>query len=57
MSLSLDNLGPRAKAVDLAKTVLKIFEQIESPKPRPSAKLWPSGIVEPSQGTFLFKSH
>ncbi len=31
MSLSLDKLSQRAKAIDLAKSALEIYEQIESP--------------------------
>jgi hypothetical protein len=31
VSLSLDKLGQRAKAIDCAKSALKIYEQIESP--------------------------
>jgi hypothetical protein len=31
MSLSLDRLGQRAKAIELAKSALKIYEQVESP--------------------------
>ena len=31
MSLSLDRLGQREKAVDLARSALEIYEQMESP--------------------------
>jgi hypothetical protein len=31
MSLSLDSLDQRAKAIELAKSALEIFKQIESP--------------------------
>ena len=48
MSLALDKLGERAKAIEHARDALAIREQIETPTPPRCGASWRSGGIRES---------